>query len=66
MKVDFTGGELSGMTRDVADTPPQFYRNLVIHDGDKYVETYERRDFVRHINNDVVLHSEYVFVRYES
>ena len=66
MKADFVGGELSGMTLDVADPSPQFYRNLVIYDGDKYVETYERRDFVRHINNDVVLHSEYVFVRYES
>lgn len=46
MKADFVGGELNGMTRDVADTPPQFYRNLVIYDGDKYVELYKRRVFI--------------------
>lgn len=66
MKAYFTGGELSGMTRDVADPPPQFYRNLVIYEGDKYIELYKRRDFVHPANPHVVFRSEYVFVRYES
>ena len=65
MKAVFVGGELSGRTLDVAGTPPQFYRNLVIHDGDKYVELYKRRVFIHTANPHVVFRSEYVFVRYE-
>ena len=66
MKAYFTGGELNGMTRDVADTPPQFYRNLVIYEGNKYIELYKRLDFVHPANPHVVFSREYVFVRYES
>ena len=63
MKAVFVGGELSGMTLDVADTPPQFYRNLVICDGYQYVELYKRRVFVHTANPHVVFRSEYVFVK---
>ena len=66
MKAVFVDGELSGMTLDVADPSPQFFRNLVIYDGDKYVELYKRLDFVHPANPHVVFRDEYVFVRYES
>ena len=62
MKAVFVGGELSGMTLDVADPSPQFFRNLVIYDGTTYVETYKRRDFVHPANPHVVFRSEYVLV----
>ena len=66
MKADFVGGELNGMTLDLADPSPQFYRNLVVCDGDKHIELYKRLDFVHTANPHVVFRREYVFVRYES
>ena len=66
MKAVFVGGELNGMTLDLADPSPQFHRNLVVCDGDKYVELYKRRVFIHTANPHVVFRSEYEFVRYES